>query len=184
MNQHKIPLITILTVVLLAGCGSTDDDGNPPSGTGDLAFVPDTRQDGASIRLEQKELTDTRLVLDVVAEDVSSLYGLAFRLRIDPEVLALEALEASPAWSSVPQSLAKAQLAPPRTIVGVVTAKGAHSGIDADGTVLATLSLTRKTAAPTAIAFDAVPSAAVAADARKIAGVSWYGGALAPVEAK
>lgn len=183
MTKHKIGLITLLTA-LLAACGSSEDDGNPPPGTGQLAFVPDTRQDGASIRLEQKELTDTRLVLDVVAEDVSSLYGLAFRLRIDPDVLALEGLQASPAWSSVPQSLTKAELAPPRTIVGVVTAKGAHAGINADGKVLATLSLSRKTAAPTTISFESAPSAAVAADARKIAGVSWYGGALAPVEAK
>jgi hypothetical protein len=182
MNQHKIPLI-MASIALLAGCGSTEDDGNTKPGDADLAFVPDTRQDGASIRLEQKELTDTRLVLEVVAEDVSNLYGLAFRIQIDPEVLALDGLQASAAWSSVPQAITKAELAPPRTIVGVVTAKGAHAGIDADGQVLATLSLARKTAAPTTIRFDAAPSAVVAADARKIAGVAWYGGALAPVEA-
>lgn len=174
MNRFAILLFT----ALVAGCGSSEDDdkgGQTPKGG--LVFTPDARSAGASVRLEQKELTDTRLVLEIVADDVSDLYGLAFRLKLDPEVLGFEAMQPGTVWNGFTHRLDKAALGSPSVVVGVVSGKGAQSGLAADDQVLATLTLSRKTAAPTQIAFDAAPSALVAADGREIE-VDWYGGAL------
>jgi hypothetical protein len=173
-------MVVLLLALLSAACGSSDDSSSP--GLGPVEFRPAAQGSptGPTVKLRQKELTDSRLVLELVGERIENLYGLGFRVQLDSQVLQFDEMQAGGAWSQFPDTLARAKLGTPATLVGVVTRRGKQSGFAADGAVLATLTFTRKVHATTELRFVEAPSALVSDDARQIAGVSWYGGALAP----
>jgi hypothetical protein len=142
-----------------------------------IAFQADAAPTGASVALRAKSLTDTELVLEVVATQVTDLYGVAFRLSYDPTVLAFAKLDAGAVWGS-PAPLALASDKTPGLLVGVVTEQGKAAGLAADGEVLATVSLSLLRKAESPVAFVPGRNAVVGSDGKARASVGFAGGAL------
>ncbi len=157
------------------GGTSTDTDGG--SDTDWLVFNEHGPGSEASIYLKQSSLNDSRLRVELLSNDIDKLYGVAFRLHYDENVLALSAFESAAAWPHL--HLAKAAQANPGHLFGVITAKGQFAGLDQPSQTLATLSFEILTVAETDVAFSESRSAVVIAEQEQSPAVQWRGGRLA-----
>ena len=165
----------ILSLVLATtACGSSSDQKSqsPPG------FEAEAPTSGARVSLRAVEVTQKKLVLEVVGDELDNVYGVAFRLKLDTAIVELEKMEAGSVWTKSSGAISRAKLGNPKTLVGVLTQKGAQPGFEAKGTVLATLRFNRKSSTGLSLNFSQVHSAVVAADGRPIDGVRFAGGKL------
>jgi hypothetical protein len=167
---------TLLLVALGTGACSSDEPATPKPGPA-RQFSPDALPDsGAAIYLRQKQLEPDQLVLELVGRALPDTYGVAWRLRYDPSVLALAGSRPSSVWSSSHVHMAREPH--PGLLVGVVGAKGNQSGVEATDTPLAELSFKRNAPGRCSVDFVIERSAVVHSDGRHAQNVSWIGGKL------
>ena len=171
-------LAFVILMLSAVACSSSDGKGGGgPAVAGRLQFVPDGAPSTPHVWLRAKSLTETQLVLELVANGVTDLYGVAFRLRYDPAVLAFDSLEASSLWGT-PAPLSMGSQKTPGLLLGVVTQQGKAAGLAADEQVLATLTLRVLQQSESPVELVAERSAVVGSDGKAQAGMGFVGGAL------
>lgn len=157
------------------GCGGGGGPTGPPPVQQSLVFTPGGGSAASSVALLRSGTGATTLTLEVRAQGVTDLYGVAFDLTYPASVLAFEG------WSEgellrqggIATSVQVAQQSG-RLVVGA-TRLGVVGGVTGSGTIL-TLSF-RAIAAGTGPLEFADPSA-VAANGTPIAGLEWLGGSV------
>lgn len=92
-------LLTLVPLLLLTACGGgsggptippdPDPDPDPPPATG-LRWSPDEVSGPRTLTLRRQGDDDERLVLELFANQVNDLYGVAFDLRYPTDVLTLD----------------------------------------------------------------------------------------------
>ena len=102
---------------------------------------------GPSLVFGDAVLAKDRLDVDLVAHGLDRVYGLAFRIEYDPNVLAFASLARAPSFTH--DQLFEVKEARPGLIVVAASAVGEAQGIALDGVAIAKLSLMRKTPALT-----------------------------------
>ncbi|MCC6902442.1 MAG: hypothetical protein IT377_25950 [Polyangiaceae bacterium] len=168
----------LLLPLAVAGCSSDDDGGSSkPKPEPTLAFEADPKPPGVALTLRQKELTQDRLVLELVGSAVQDLYGVAFRLSYDSAALSFTKLDAGPAWGGAPV-IALGAAKTPGLLLGAVTAKGTQSGVDGNEVVLGVVTFALNQQKPSAIDFVAARSAFVGVTGKPVTGVAFAGGDL------
>lgn len=159
--------------VSLAACGGSTTTEPAP---GPVVFAPEQESDGAVVFLRGRT-EGTRLVADVVAKGIADVHGAAFRVRWDPEALALVETRAADAWSKSAVLLAKE--AAPGQLVVAWSEKGEAAGHDATSPlVLGTLVFETKGRKGTTIAFTRGRSTVVSREGKAIA-AGWRAGSIA-----
>ena len=169
----------VLALPLLVLACSSDDEGgaSKPKPEPKLVFEADARPAGTSLILREKAITGDSLVLELVGNSLTDLYGVAFRLRYDPDTLVFAKLEASPAWGgSTPMALGAAKT--PGLLVGTLTHKGKASGVSGAEVVIGVLTFALSQRQPGAIDFVSDRGAFVAADGKPVPQVAFAGGDL------
>jgi hypothetical protein len=140
-------------LLLLAGCPEEMrevPDSGVPIDTGVKTILFEAEQvAGPSLVFGDALLAKDRLDVDLVAHGLDRVYGLAFRVEYDPEVLAFAAMERAPAFTH--EQMFEVKEARPGLIVVAASAVGPAPGIALDGAAIARLSLMRKTSALTEI---------------------------------
>lgn len=173
-RRHLLSLSGLVMVApLLVGCGSDDVRPGPKPPAPSARFVTDELPTGITASLQEASVSEDTIVLDVVQQSAGAVYGIAFRLETDGEVLALGSLLPSNAFSG---ALTRAVEPEAGLMVGVVTKRGQDAGLDTS--VIGSVTLNRKTAAGTRVTFVPERSRLFDEDARPIADVSFVGGEL------
>lgn len=143
-------------LLLLAACADelpspTPDSGSSPrpdSGITDRTIVFEgERVEGPALLFGDAELDASRLAVELVAHQLEAVYGLAFRLEYDPEVLEYESIQRLPAF--IHEALFEAKLARPGLLVVAASAVGPARGVYLDDASVARISFTRRTQALT-----------------------------------
>ncbi len=175
------PMTALLCCALLAAaCGSSSDESKSPGPTpGSVSFVSDATPSGAAVSLRAKEVTDGKLVLEIVGHDLSRLYGVATRVSVDPAALGFEKMEAGPVWQGAGDAIVQAKEGAPGKLVLVLTRNGKQPGVEAQDAVLATLHYKRLNQdLETPVTFAPVRSAIFGDDGRRIDGAIFISGQL------
>lgn len=171
-------LRSLPAIVALAGavaCSSNQDEDADPTPV--RAFQSDALPSGTVIYVRQKELANEQLVLEVASRNVSDLYGLAWRLRYDPEVLRATQMEPTAAFSA--GNVHALREARPGLFVAAISEKGKKPGFSAPDTALAVIELSVLGDGETRVDFVTERSAVVRPDGTEVADVQWVGGELA-----
>lgn len=169
MRKAPASFLLVALVAGLAGCSGK-------SKSRELVFVPDPPGSDPAVFLRARGLLEDRLVVEVVGRSIASVYGVAFRLRYDPEVLALRSMVAGEPWST--SALSVASEPGPGLTVAAVTEKGPSGGFDANDSVLAVLEFELRSQTETPVEFVVESSAVVVSDGTRLSAVSWAGGRL------
>jgi len=162
------------TALLVLGCGGSSGSESKP---GPVSFTPEPQpsDDGAAIYLVGRTEGD-RVIVDVMAHGVSDLHGTAFRVKWDPDALALVDAQASSEWTKESVLLSKESL--PGQLVVAWSEKGAGAGHDAtQAIVLGTLVFDAKSRKGSAIAFRTDRSTALDHQGKTLA-VAWRSGTV------
>ncbi len=124
------------------------DAGTPDSGAVEktITFEAETL-DGPALLFGDAVLAADRLDADLVAHQLTDVYGLAYRIEYDPAVLELDALTRSPGFTHA--GLFEVKEARPGLIVVAASAVGPAEGIALDNVAVARLGMLRRTEAPT-----------------------------------
>lgn len=165
---------TALVIAVTTGCSSSSSSDMP----GPLAFTSDPGSNAAAeIYLEGRTEGD-RVIVDVVAKGVKDVHGAAFRMKWDPDALALVEAAPSQTWSKQAVLLSKEAL--PGTLAIAWAEKGDGTGHDAtEPLVLGTLTFDAKGRKGTAVSFRAERSAVVDQEG-KTQSVAWRAGSVPP----
>ena len=136
----------LLVLLLAAGCfepsDSLDAGMTPPPDAGSKTVVFEAEAlAGPALAFGQATLTDDRLAVDLIAQELSRVYGLAYRITFDPEVLAFERFDRSTAF--IHDDLFEVREAAPGLLVVAMSAVGPFRGIDLDGVAIARISFAR-----------------------------------------
>jgi hypothetical protein len=136
---------------------------------------------GPRIVLRQNQVTDTTLRLDVVGHELVGVYGVAFRLAVQADVLSVTAMNAAGVWPSG-STIAQARRSRPGLGFFVVTSSGAAKAIDIDGQVLATIMYERLSELGSEVSFDTSRdrNAVIGSQGDPVDGITWIGGVLEP----
>jgi hypothetical protein len=142
----------ILLLVLAVGCaeelGRPDGGMVVPDAGPTISFEAETIG-GPSLVFENAVLSAERLEVDLTAHGLSRVFGLAYRIEYDPNVLSVDALVRSEGF--IHDDLFQVKESEPGRLVVAMSAVGPHRGIDLDGTPVARLGLMRKNEALTEI---------------------------------
>jgi hypothetical protein len=173
MMLSRILLCAWLSVTM--ACASDNEPASNPDPV--RAFQNDELPSGTVIYVRQKELTQSQLVLEVAARNVSDAYGLAWRLGYDPGVLSATQLE--PIGAFGPGEIHAFSQPRAGLSLGAVSKKGTQAGIAAPDTTLATLTFDVLSPGKSRVDFVVERSAIVRADGSRTPAVQWIGGELA-----
>ncbi len=155
---------------LLCGCSADETT------AATLVFEPDEASTPA-ISLRQQRLDNKTLVLELMGHGLVDVYGIAFRIEVDANVLGWKGLEVSAPWSNAVLSVARQPA--PGLVVGSITERGQQAkAISVDDEVLAVIELPLQKSAPSRIDFASDDCAIVIADGSELGEVSWHGGQL------
>lgn len=162
-----------LVVAVATGCSSSSSGDGAP---GPLAFSADPASNAAAeVYLEGRTEGD-RVIVDVVAKGVKDVHGTAFRLKWDPEALALASATPSQTWSK--QAVLLSTEALPGMLAIAWAEKGDGSGHDAtEPLVLGTITFDAKGRKGTPVSFRTERSAIVDHEG-KTQSVSWRAGSV------
>jgi hypothetical protein len=167
-------LAIVALAIVLWGCGSEDEKRPPsPPPEPEAAFVTESLPEGATVSLRQANIDDRSLVLEIVQQGAGSLYGAAFRLQMDPEVLAYATLTPGPVWSN---PISHAASSTPGLMIGVISQRGDQPGID--GVVLGTVVLERRAERGSPVRFVPEKSRLFDEDIEPLSDVTFVGGEL------
>ncbi len=167
-------VVVVLAVLSLVGCSSDDDAPSKPKSA--LSFAADAAVKGPAVSLRAKSVSDTRVVLELVAQDLTALYGLAYRLEYDPAVLRFAEQQRGPGFGAL-STLEAAKEPRPGLMLGAVSGKGAQKAVAASGVVLAEVSFDVVKVGATRVDFVAGRNGVLDA-AGKATGAGFSGGAL------
>jgi len=166
-------VVATVAALALAACGGGGGPTSPPPPTQSLVFTPAGGSATGSVALLRSGAGANTLVLEVRAQEVADLYGVAFDLTYPASVLAFEGasegelLRQGGIATSLQVAEQSGQLVVGATRLGVV------GGVSGSGTVL-TLTFRAVAAGSGDIAF--VDPTAVAANGSLIGGLEWLGG--------
>lgn len=160
----------LIIALLLASCG-----GGGGSSEKQLEWVPGETPT-AGVFLRQVILDDQRLILEVVGNGLTDLYGLAFRLQYDPEILDFTRMIPAIEWPANAISIAQQDSA--GILVAAITNRGTAAGLDFSDQVLATLRFTLLNKGNSCINFIELRCALVDTTGTEIPGQTWIGGML------
>ena len=141
-----------------------------------LTYVPDDPAGGDAVSLRLVSLTETQLMLEVVGNGLSDVYGVAFRLQVDPTALQLVSMETGDGWES--DALKMAQESHPGLLVATVTNRGDVQGAAAQDRVLARVTFNLLAAPETPIQFVSGRSGVIDSAGAQVPDVTWLGGRL------
>jgi hypothetical protein len=176
MNRLVAFALSIALASASAAC-SDDTPASPKASTPSVVFEPAQAPEAPAITIDAAEVSTETLVLDVTGHGLSSVYGVAFRLRYDPGVLALVEMKPAATWSKA-APIAAAREGAPGLLVAGVSATSEFSGMDVDASALATITFDVVAPKPTPLDFVIERSVVATADGGELAGVTWAGGAL------
>lgn len=160
----------LILVVLVAACGGNGGETGP-----ELVWVEETPPN-ADVFLRLVTLDEQSLTLEVVGNGITDLYGLAFRLYYDPEVLDFTEMTPATAWPA--DSISAAHETTTGTLVAAITNRGPSPGLNFPAQVLATLRFRLLQEARTPIEFVPYKCALVDTNGVTVSGQTWSGGAL------
>jgi hypothetical protein len=123
------------------------DAGTPvDSGVKEIVFEGES-VDGPALVFGQGTVTADRLEIDLTAQALARVYGLAYRIEFDPAVLAFDRLDRSVAF--IHDDLFEVKEARPGLLIVAMSAVGPIRGIDLEDDVIARISFARKSGAST-----------------------------------
>jgi len=158
----------LILAVLIAACGESEKPKN-------LEYIPgETPATGVYLRLIT--LDDQSLTLEIVGNEITNLYGLAFRLYYDPDVLDFTEMTPSAAWPANAISIARKNST--GTLTAAITNRGPATGLDFTDQVIATLSFTLRNETNSCINFSDLRCALVDTTGTEIPDQTWTGGRL------
>jgi len=161
----------IFLTVLIAACGGSEEIEEAKQ----LEYVPgETPTAGVYLRLVT--LDEQSLTLEVVGNGITGLYGLAFRLYYDPDVLDFAEMTPASAWPANAISIARKH--PAGVLAAAITNRGPAAGLDFSDQVLATLRFTLLNKDDSCINFIDIRCALVDTAGAEIPGRTWTGGRL------
>jgi hypothetical protein len=158
----------LIIIVLLASCGGSE----PKKELVYVEGVPPT--EGVFLRLVT--LDEQSLTLEVVGNGITGLYGLAFRMQYDPNILDFAEMTPAAEWPANAISIARKN--PNGLLVAAITSRGRAPGLDVQDQVLATLRFTLMNKDESPVAFMDRSCALVDTTGSQIPGLTWSGGNL------
>jgi hypothetical protein len=161
-------LAAVVALLVVAAGGCADEPGGPAG----RRFVPAGPIEPGAIHLR----SDDGLVYELVAADLDSLYGVAFRLRFDPAVLRFASFEASAAWPEA--RVALGEEATPGKLVGVIGARGPFAGLSGHENVIAHIRFEAGAKGTSELAFEPERSGVLTAAGQERRDVLFVGGTL------
>ena len=169
----------VVAVAVLAACGGDGGGGGGPTPPpASIAFTPTPGAAPNSIALAQAAgSTSTTLRLDVRAEQVTGLYGVAFDLVYPSTALSFVSGAEGAFLGGTQTSFQIHESSPGRLVIGV-TRLGAVAGVAGTGTLL-TLQFGSRGAGTGSFFFE--QNTAFNASGGAIAGVTWRGGSVTVV---
>jgi len=169
----------LFLALCLAACSSSDDAGGSKQKPGKtLSFRPATAPSGSSITLKAKSLENGKLVLELVGNQLSDVYGVAFRLKYDPAALTFSSFEPAAPFAS-PDAITLSDTKTAGLLVGTLSLKGKQNGISANGAAIGVLTFTLAQEAPTKLEFVGTRSAVIGATTgTPISAAGWAAGDL------
>ena len=180
MSQLRLVLALVLTALLAAACGGGGGGGGgptepPPPQTG-ITFTASGATGGNTVTLASGAGTNSNtLVLEVRANQVTGLFGLAFDLSYPSTVLTFtQGTEGTVLSSGAPTSFQVREVSPGNLVVGL-TRLGPVAGLDANG-VLMTLTFTSTAAGSGSFAFGR--NEGIGADGLGLIALAWGGGSV------
>lgn len=160
----------LILAVLIAACGGSK--GEPEK---ELVYVEGTPPaEGVFLRLVT--LDEQSLTLEVVGYGITGLYGLAFRLQYDPNILDFAEMTPATGWPANTISIARKNTA--GILVAAITSRGPASGLDVSDQVLATLRFTLMNQGGSGVDFIDRNCALVDTTGAQIPDLTWSGGNL------
>ena len=158
----------LVLVVLLAACGGGETKK-------ELVYVEGTTPT-AGVFLRLVTLDEQTLALEVVGNGITGLYGLAFRLQYDPEVLNFTEMTPATTWPANSLSIARQNTT--GTLVSAITSRGPATGLDFQDQVLATLRFSLLKNGESCVDFIDRSCALVDTSGAQIPDQTWSGGNL------
>jgi len=125
---------------------------------------------------ESDTLVGEELVLEIRVKRVTDLYGLAFRIQYDPDVLRFQEMNFTSLWKEKAVGAAREPL--PGLLVGAVTLTGEAEGLQAEDATAAVLRFEVLSKLESALSFVQGRSILMASDGIYNTGVDWAGGEL------
>lgn len=170
--------LAALAVTAIAGCGGGGGGGNtptePPRPTPGIIFTP-TGGTGSGISLAGTATTATNLVVEVRANSVQDLYGVAFDLSFPSTLLRLDtSTRGAFLGDEGNTTLALVQPTPGNLVVGL-SRLGTLPGVSGSG-VLLTLRFTSIGSGSGAFTFSR--NSAFGSSGAALTGLSWAGGSV------
>ena len=161
----------LILAVLIAACGGSNDGEEAKQ----LEYIPgETPTAGVYLRLVT--LDDQSLTLEVVGKEITGLYGLAFRLYYDPDVLDFTEMTPAAAWPANSTSIARKH--PTGILTAAITNRGPAAGLDFPDQVLATLRFKLLNQGDSCVNFIDLRCALVDTTGTEIPDQTWTGGRL------
>jgi hypothetical protein len=176
----KRGLLAVPAMLLVLACGGGGGGGGggvpPPPPAPTITYAPATGSESANLALvEAAGSTPTRLRLDLVARNVTGLYGVAFDLVYPGAALEfVQVTNGGFLGGAGSTSLQVNSDTTGRLIVGL-SRLGAVGGVSGSGTLL-TLEFDSGAAGVGTLAFE--NNSAFDSAARRISGVTWAGGSV------
>jgi hypothetical protein len=160
----------LILALLIAACGGGGGEAEK-----ELVYVERTPPT-SGVFLHLVTLDEQSLTLEVVGNGITGLYGLAFRLQYDPEILDFTEMTPATEWPANAISIARKN--PTGILVAAITNRGPATGLDAQDQVLATLRFTLMNKGESGIDFITSNCALVDTTATQILDLAWSGGSL------
>lgn len=178
MVFFRLVLAAFVGTLSLTGCGGGGGGGNtptePPRPTPGIVFTPGSVS-GSGISLAGGATTATTLVVEVRANSVQDLYGVAFDLSFPASLLRFDTSSRGAFLGDEGNTtLALAQPTPGNLVVGL-SRLGTLPGVSGSG-VLLTLRFTSTGAGSGAFSFSR--NSAFGSSGAALSGLSWAGGSV------
>ncbi len=158
----------LVLIVLVSACGGSEE--KKP-----LEYIPDDPPD-AGVFLRLAALDEQSLTLEVAGKGIIDLYGLAFRLRYDPAVLAFTEMTPAADWPA--EAISISHETQTGILVAAITSRGPATGLNFSDQVLAALRFKLLAKQATCIDFLENNCALVNTDESLIPDHTWSGGRL------
>jgi len=166
--------LALLLLALGAACGGGGGPTSPPPTNSSLTYTAAGPASGAAVVLSRNGSGADTLVLDVLAQGVTGVYGVYFDLAFPQQVLAFEGATEGTFLSGGAGTSLQVASQPGNLVVGL-TRLGAVGGISGSGTLL-TLRFRAIGSGNGSLQFTR--NQGVAADGDSIPGLDWLGGSV------
>lgn len=158
----------LVLIALLSACGGGETKKElvcviGPTPTSGVYLLP--------VNFDEQSLT-----LEVVGNGITDLYGLAFRLQYDPEVLDFTEMIPAADWPA--EAISISHETQTGILVAAVTSRGSATGLNFQDQVMATLHFDLLKEGESGIRFINHSCALVSTSGTQIPDLAWSGGSL------